>query len=76
MKIDLTNIYKKAMESKLLGLIGDAEVGNLVEKTVKDISKHKERLEQDVLQPLEFDEDELKKYVSFVINEVKKKDTV
>ena len=33
------SIYKQAMESKLLGLIGDAEMGKLIEKTVKVISR-------------------------------------
>ncbi len=69
-------IHQHAMESKLLGVIGDAEVAKLIEKTVKDISKHKDRLEGDIQRPLEFDEVELKKYVDFVVNEVKKKDTV
>jgi hypothetical protein len=67
------SVYKNAMESKLLGPIGDAEVGKLVEKTVKDISKHQDKLEQDTQQRLEFDEDELKKYVDFVIKEVHQK---
>ena len=70
------SVYKHAMESKLLGVIGDAEVAKLIEKTVKDISKNKDRLEQDIQRPLEFDEVELKKYVDFVVKEVKKKDTV
>jgi hypothetical protein len=53
------SIYKPAMESKLLGLIGDAEMGKLIEKT-KVISKRKDRLEQDMPQGLELDEAELK----------------
>lgn len=67
------SIYKQAMESKLLGLIGDAEMGKLIEKTIKVISKRKDRLEQDMPQGLELDEAELKKYVNFVIKEVNEK---
>ena len=70
------SIYKQAMESKLLGLIGDAEMSKVVEKTVKVISKQTDRLDQNMQQGIELDKLELKKYVSFVINEVKKKDTV
>jgi hypothetical protein len=39
-------------------------------------SKQTDRLDQDMQQGIELDKFELKKYVSFVINEVKKKDTV
>jgi hypothetical protein len=48
----------------------------LVEKTVKTISKQTDRLEQDMQQGIELDKVELKKYVDFVVKEVKKKDTV
>ena len=67
------SIYKHATEWKLLGVIGDAEVAKLIEKTVREISKHKDRLEQDIQRPLEFDEVELKKYVDFVVREVGQK---
>ena len=64
------------MESKLLGPIGDAEMSRVVEKTVKVISKQTDRLDQNMQQGIELDKLELKKYVDFVMNEVKKKDTV
>ena len=67
------SIYQQAMNSKLLGPIGDAEMGKLVEKTVKDISKQTAKLNQDMQQGIELDKVELKKYVDFVMKEVRQK---
>ena len=67
------SIHKHALESKLLGLIGHAEMEKEIQKTVKKISQDKESLERDTEQPVELDEKELKKYVDFVIREVKKR---
>ena len=58
------------MESKLLGLIGEAEMSKVVEKTINRISRGKNILEKEMHQPIELDEIELKKYVDFVIREV------
>jgi hypothetical protein len=43
-----------------------------IEKTVKKITQDKGSLEIETEQPVELDEKELKKYVDFVIREVKK----
>ena len=66
------SIYKHAKESKLLGLIGHAEMEKEIEKTVKVITQRKGSLERETDIPLEFDETALKKYVDFVIKEIKK----
>ncbi|HZD82400.1 MAG TPA: hypothetical protein VE076_05925 [Nitrososphaeraceae archaeon] len=70
------SIHKHVLETRLLRLIGHAEMEKEIEKTVKKITQDKERLEIDTeqqqQQPVELDEKELKKYVDFVIREVKK----
>jgi len=68
------SIHKHALESRLLRLIGHAEMEREIEKTVRKIAQDKDRLEIDTeqQQPIELDENELKKYVDFVIREVKK----
>ena len=47
-------------------------MSKLVEKTVKDISKQ-HKLDQDMQQGIELDKVELKKYVDFVMKEVRQK---
>ena len=54
------SIYQQAVESKLLGPIGDAEMSKVIEKTVKVISKQTDRLDQDMQQGIELDKVELK----------------
>ncbi len=66
------SIHKHALESRLLGLIGQAEMGKVIEKTVNKVTQRKDSLEKDMEQPIELDEIELKKYVDFVIREVRK----
>jgi hypothetical protein len=66
------SIYKHALESKLLGLIGTAEMENEIQKTVLNITRDKENLMGDTEQPIELDGNELKKYLDFVISEAKK----
>jgi hypothetical protein len=70
------SIRKHALESRLLNLIGHAEMEKEIQKTVKKITQDKNRLEIDTeqqqQQPIELDENELKKYVDLVIREVKK----
>ena len=70
------SIYKHAVESRLLRLIGHAEMESEIEKTVRKISKDKNLLEIDAEQQrlLEIDEKGLKKYLDLVIREVKKVD--
>jgi hypothetical protein len=66
------SIRKHALESRLLNLIGHAEMENEIQRTVKKIAQDKDRLEIDTKLPIELDEKELKKYVDLVIREVKK----
>ena len=67
-------IRKQALESKLLDLIGQAEMDNEIRKTVKKITQKKDTLEmyKEVEVELEFDERELEKYIDSVIRETKK----
>ena len=67
------SIRKHASESKLLGLIGHAEMENEIQRTIKKIAQDKDSVEIDTKQPIELDKKELKKSVDFVIREVKKK---
>jgi hypothetical protein len=66
------SIHKHALESKLLGLIGHAEMENEIQKTVKQVTKDKYDLEKELKEPVELDEKELEKYIEFVVREVKK----
>ena len=68
------SIYKHALESKFLGLIGQAEMENEIQNTVKQVSRDKNIIEKELEEPVEFDETELKKYVEFVIKEARHKD--
>ena len=70
------SIYRHAVESRLLRLIGQAEMESEIEKTVRKISKDKNLLEIDAEQQrlLEIDEKGLKKYLDLVIREVKQVD--
>ena len=66
------SIRKHALESRLLGLIGQAEMEKRIQEIVKRINQDKDSLEIDTQQPVELDENELKKYVDLVIREVKR----
>jgi hypothetical protein len=66
------SIYKYALESKLLGQIGRAEVEIEMQKTVTKITNEKKHVLTETEQPIELDGMELKKYLEFVIREVKK----
>ena len=70
------SIYRHAVESRLLRLIGQAEMESEIEKTVRKISKDKNILQIDMEQRqlLEIDEKGLKIYLDLVIREVKKVD--
>lgn len=66
------SIYGHALESTFLGLIGHAEMEKEIQRTVKEVSEDKNIIELALQEPVEFDELQLKKYVEFVIKEVKK----
>jgi hypothetical protein len=66
------SIYKHALQSKLLGQIGRAEAENELQKTVTKITDEKKHLVTDTQQPVELDGMELKKYIEFVVREVRK----
>lgn len=66
------SIHKYALQSKLLSLIGQAEMQNEMQKTVNKLIRRTDELEMDTQIPIELDEKELKNYMSFVISEVKK----
>jgi hypothetical protein len=67
------SIYKYALESRLLGLIGRAEMENEIQKTASKITIKAKNLMTETEQPVELDGIELKKYLEFVIHEVKNK---
>jgi hypothetical protein len=70
----LKSIYKRASESRLLGLIGQAEMEKGIQEVVKRIEQDKDSLERETQQGVELDEIELKKYVDLVIKEIRKED--
>jgi hypothetical protein len=69
------SIYKITQESKLLNLIGQAEMEKEIQKTVNRIIKDKDVLREHPNMDLELDEKELEKYIDFVIKELKSKQT-
>src|SRR5918999_685403 len=66
------SIYKHAVESKLLGMIGRAEIDNELQNTVGKILQDKGVTEIDTKMNLDLDAEELKKHLDLVIREVKK----
>ena len=64
-------IRKRALESRLLDLIGQAEMEKEIQKTVKKIAQNKNILERYKAE-CEGDENELEKYIDSVIKETKK----
>lgn len=66
------SIHRHALESKLLGAIGHAEMEKEIQKTVKQVARDKDELEKELEEPVELDEMELEKYIEFVVNEVRK----
>src|SRR5688572_28134290 len=66
------SIYKHASEPRLLGLIGQAEMKKEIEKIVNEVTQRKDSLERLTNAPIEFDKKELKRYIDFVIREIKK----
>ena len=65
------SIHKHAVESKLLSLIGHAEMEKEIQKTVDKLAQDKVKLQQNTNLPLELDEKELKKYtvIIYVVND-------
>jgi hypothetical protein len=68
-------IRKHALESRLLDIIGQAEMDNEIRKTVKKIAQNKDTLEMNKKAKFELDEKELEKYIDSVIRETKKQHT-
>ena len=66
-------IRNHALESRLLDLIGQAEMDNEIRRTVKKITQSKDILEMDKKAEFELDEKELEKYIDSVIRETKKR---
>ena len=65
-------IRKHALESRLLDIIGQAEMEKEIRKTVKNITQNKDTLERYKEAKFELDENELEKYINVVIRETKK----
>jgi hypothetical protein len=66
-------IHKQALESRLLSMIGTAEMEKELQKTIAKISHNIDTLEEDKKIDVELDEHELTKYVDLVAKEVKHK---
>jgi hypothetical protein len=66
------SIYNHALESKLLGAIGHAEMEKAIQNTVEQVNRDKVELEKELEEPVELDERELEKYIEFVVKEVRK----
>jgi hypothetical protein len=66
------SIHKHALESKLLGSIGHAEMEKEIQNTVKQVNRDKYELEKELEEPVELDDIELEKYIEFVVKEVRK----
>ena len=67
-----SSIHTHALESKLLGAIGHAEMEKEIQKTVKQVNRDKYELEKELEEQVELDEMELEKYIEFVVKEVRK----
>jgi hypothetical protein len=65
-------IRKHTLESRLLDIIGKAEMENEIRKTVKKITEEKNALEMVKKTEFELDEKELRKYIDYVVKETKK----
>jgi hypothetical protein len=63
-------IREQALESSLLGVVGEAQMDKEVEKTVKKVTQIKSQLEKDTQQHIEFDENELRNYLSSLMRGV------
>jgi hypothetical protein len=70
------SIRKHALESRLLGAIGQDERENEIQKIVTKITRDKKNLMTQTKQPMELDEKELKKYVSWIVREAERKGNI
>jgi hypothetical protein len=71
--IDLRkSVYKHAIDSRLLGIIGKAEVNRELQNTVGKILKDKNIMKTEAEENLDLDSEELIKHLDFVLREVKK----
>jgi hypothetical protein len=68
------SIRKHAVKSKLLNLIGHAEMEKEIQKTVTDIIRSQDISDIDKESEFELDKQEIRRYIDIVINEVKKDD--
>jgi hypothetical protein len=66
-------IRKYTLESNLLDSIGQAEMENEIRRTVNSIVHDKDIEKTSIGTNLEFDKEELRKYIDEVITEIKKK---
>jgi hypothetical protein len=66
------SIYKHAVESKMLHLIGHAEMEREIERTVTKIIQSQENMEEERKVGIELDHNELIKYLDIVLDEVRK----
>jgi hypothetical protein len=70
---DLRNsIHRHALESRLLDLIGHAEMENEIQKTVTTIIQSQADSNAETKVGIDLDENELKRYLDVVLKEVKK----
>jgi hypothetical protein len=65
-------IHRQALESRLLSLIGRAEMEKEIQRTISKITQNKAMLEENTEDSIELDENELKKYIDIVIRESSK----
>jgi type II restriction/modification system DNA methylase subunit YeeA len=65
-------IHKQALESRLLSLIGHAEMEKEIQRTITKIAQDKTLLEEDTKELIELDENELRKYIDIVVRESRK----
>ena len=65
------SIYKYAVESKMLHLIGHAEMEKEIQKTVTKIIQSQENMEEERKVGIELDQNELRRYIDVVLKEVK-----
>jgi hypothetical protein len=66
------SIYRHAFESRLLNLIGRAEMDKEIQKTVRTIIQDRDIQQINPETNVDLDEQELKKHLDFVLREVKK----
>jgi hypothetical protein len=66
------SIHRQALRSNLLDLIGRAEMEKEIQKTVNEIIENQDLVALEATRDVEIDVKELKKYLEYVLNEVKR----